>query len=179
MEEIWRNIEGFEGYYQVSNKGRVKSIDRTIIDSRGVSYLKKGKVLKQRLRNDGYYQVTLSKGSVRKSYNVARLVYSAFNGSIPCGFDVNHIDCNPKNNCLDNLNLMTRKDNCNWGEHNKKISENHKKRVAQYSVDGDIIKIYNSTVSAAYENGFSQGNISRCCNGKLKTANGYVWRFVS
>lgn len=178
MEEIWREIPGFEGYYQASSFGRVKSVDRTIIDSRGVSYLKKGKVLKQGLRKDGYYQVVLSKDSITKSYSVHRLVYSAFFGEIPFDKEINHIDEDTTNNKLENLNLLSHKSNLNWGSAKERLSENKKKPVKQFSVNGELIKSFQSTVSASSETGISQGNISSCCLGKLKTAGGFIWKYA-
>jgi hypothetical protein len=178
MEEVWGDIPGFEGYYQASNKGRIKSVDRVLKKEDGTTQHQKGIILKLKIRKDGYVQVCLSKLSKVKTFSVSRLVYETFNGYIPEGMDVNHIDCNPQNNNLDNLNLMSRKDNCNWGDHNKKLSESRKKQVNQFDVNGSLVKSYDSTISASKESGFNQGNISSCCNGKLKTANGYVWRFA-
>lgn len=178
MCEIWREIPGFEGYYQASSFGRIKSVDRTIIDSRGVSYLKKGKVLKQGLRNDGYYQVALSKGSIVRTYPVHRIVYQSFYGEIPFDKVVNHIDENPTNNRIENLNLLSQKDNLNWGSAKERLSKSKKKPVFQFSMNGELIKCFQSTISASSETGISQGNISSCCSGKLKTAGGFKWVYA-
>ena len=97
--EIWRDIPGYEGLYQVSNLGNVKS-----------AYLK-GKLKKQRLNPNGYFGVNLSKDGKGKNANVHSLVAQAFLNHKPCGFKivVDHIDDNRKNNKLSNLRLTNQR----------------------------------------------------------------------
>lgn len=178
MDEVWRDIPGFEGYYQASSEGSIRSVDRIINKSNGVQNKKTGKVLKQDLHKSNRFTVVLSKQSNTKTYFVHRLVYLAFYGDIPCGKVVNHKDENPQNNKLENLNLLSQKENLNWGTRNQKLSENRKKTVYQYTLDGELVNCYESTISVSDKTGYSQGNISNCCNGKAKTAYGYVWKFV-
>lgn len=117
MEEKWKDIPGFEGHYQASNYGRIKS---------------KRKVLKPHVThrsNRPRWQATLSKEG--KTYHMcwSRCVYSAFYGPIPECMQVNHIDENPENNRLDNLNLMTPKENTNWGTGIQRRATTHSGRM--------------------------------------------------
>lgn len=174
MEEIWKPIKGFENKYLVSNYGSVKSID----------YNKTGKeqILKQFENSGGYLQVFLGRGNEPL---VAKLVYEAFIGSIPNGMQVNHIDENKHNNSVSNLNLLSPKENSNWGTRNERMIETRnsnngkyaEKCVQQYTKDGQFVSEYKSVADAARINNFGQGNISNCCNGKLKSAYGYVWKY--
>lgn len=109
MREIWKDIPGYEGYYQVSNMGQVKSLSR-LVPHLGHEYLRKGRIRKLQ-ENQGYLCVTLNKNSVSKSFGVHQLVALAF---IPNPGDrpfVNHIDGNKRNNCLDNLEWVTAQEN--------------------------------------------------------------------
>lgn len=101
QEEIWRDVIGYEGMYQISNIGRVKS------------FYKKGRILKPRDDNRGYYSVNLSKDKIHKNRSIHVLVAMAFLGHIPCGFKlvVNHIDGNKLNNTVDNLEIVTNRQN--------------------------------------------------------------------
>ena len=166
--EIWKDIKGFEGLYQVSNLGRVKSLER--IDALG--HRLKEKILKLRL-DSRYYQVVLCKQSIKKNYRVHRLVWEAFNGQIPEGLQVNHINEVKTDNRLSNLNLMTAKENTNWGSRNERIS----KAVLQFTLDNILVKEFPSAIQIERELGFSCGNIVNCCKGRYKTAYGYIWRY--
>ena len=168
-KEVWRDIPNYEGIYQVSNLGRVKSLER--FDALG--HKRKEKILKPRITRVGYYLVALTKQLIRKDYLVHRLVYEAFNGQMPEGYEVNHINEIKSDNRLSNLNLMTHKENINYGSRTEKCS----KPVLQFDLQDILIKEYSSTHQAERETGFAQGNIVNCCNGKLKQAYGYIWRY--
>ncbi len=170
--EIWKYIKGFEGLYQVSNLGRVKSLER--IDALG--HRLKEKILKPRLDNR-YYQVCLCKQSIKKNYRVHRLVWEAFNGQIPEGLQVNHINEVKTDNRLSNLNLMTAKENLNWGTRNERMAKSKSKPVLQFDLNDNLIKEFPSLIQVYRELGFSYGNIGYCCNGKLKQAYGFKWRY--
>ena len=176
-KEIWKDIKGFEGIYQVSNLGRVRSLPRQTNNQFG----KKEKILKPQLVR-GYYIVCLHKNSIRKFYYVHRLVYEAFNGQIPKGLQVNHLDERPINNALSNLNLMTPKENTNYGTgiqrgHNKQINGKCSKPVLQFDLNDNLVKEYPSIKQAERDTGFANQHISACCKGKLKQAYGYIWKY--
>ena len=171
--EEWKDIPEYEGLYQASNLGRVKSLKRP--------YVLKEKILKQQLVR-GYCQVHLHKNSIEKKYYVHRLVYEAFNGQISEGLQVNHINEVKTDNRLENLNLMTAKENMTWGtaiERRAKKLKNGKKSksVLQFTLDNILVKEYSSIQQVYRETGFSQGNICGCCNGKYKQMYGYKWKY--
>ena len=171
-KEVWRDIPEYEGY-QVSNLGRVKSLER--IDALGRKV--EEKILKPQMLNNGYYLTGLYKNSIQKFYYVHRLVWEAFNGSIPEGLQVNHINEIKTDNRLENLNLMTHKENMNYGSRTERSAKKLSKVVLQFTLDNILVKEYPSTKQVERELGFNQGNICSCCNGKLKTAYGFIWRY--
>lgn len=170
MEE-WRDIPGYEGLYQVSNLGRVKSLNYHLTGKEQI--LRPGKD-----RIGGYLQVGLSKGGKRKHFKVHRLVWEAFNGPIPEGYECNHINEDKTDNRLENLNLMTPKENTNWGTRNERVAKAQRKMVEQYTLDGIHICTWFSVRGLEKELGYFQSYISNCCNGKHKTAYGYKWKYA-
>ena len=176
--EIWKDIPNYEGIYQASNLGRIKSLER--IDVRG--HRVKEKILKPSRDRYGYYQVILCKNSKLKAYRVHRLVWSAFNGQIPENMQVNHINEIKSDNRLENLNLMTCKENINYGTGierrvKKRINGKCSKPVLQFTLDNILIKEYPSIKQVERETGFAQGNICNCCKGRYKQAYGYKWKY--
>ena len=180
--EIWKDVFGFEGLYQVSNLGKVRSLDRLANFNGGIG-LRKGRVLKLGNNNDGYLQVALSKDGKQTTFVVHRLVYEAFNGKIPEGMQVNHIDEDKTNNSIENLNVMTSSENINWGTGNERRAKsmiNHKslsKPIIQYSLTGEKLAEYESLSDAKRKLTINQGNISSALNGRYKTAGGYIWKY--
>lgn len=166
MTEIWRDIEGYEGLYQVSNLGRVRSLDRTVVGKNRWGGLRertfKGQILKQFFTH--YWMVDLCKDGNSKKYLTHRLEWTAFYGPIPEGMQINHIDENPHNNTLDNLSLATPSENVNWGTRNerdrlKKLGKKGKlninnQPIIQYTIDGKFIKEYPSVKQAQRETGY-------------------------
>ena len=172
-KEIWKDIPNYEGLYQVSNLGRVKSLER--IDALG--HRLKEKILKPGIVRNGYYLVRLTKQSIQKNYYVHRLVWIAFNSPIPEDLQVNHINEIKADNRLSNLNLMTPKENMNYGSRNERATKKLSKVVLQFTLEGILVKEYASTKQVARETGFSQSNICGCCNGKYKQMYGYKWKY--
>lgn len=180
--EIWRDIPEFNGFYQASNLGRIKSLERFRKGENGCLISVKERILKPQITCDGYYRVCLYKQSVQKHYKVHRLVWSAFNGQIPQGYEINHIDENPSNNRLENLNLMTHKENINYGTRNERSAKKHingkkSKSVLQFDLNNNLVKEYPSIRQVERETGFANQNIVNCCKGKLKQAYGYKWKY--
>lgn len=173
MMEEWRNIEGYENY-QVSNLGRVKSLN--------YNHTGKEQILKPRKDHNGYLQVSLSKNRKQKWYLVHRLVAKAF---IPN--PLNLPDCNHRSemkteNFVENLEWCDRKYNINYGSRNKIVAEkciNGKcsKTVLQYDKEGNFIREWPSGWEVQRQTGYLRGNISLCCSGKYKQAYGYVWKY--
>lgn len=181
-EELWKDIKGFEGLYQVSNLGRIKSLERFRKGKNDSLVTVKEKILKPQITRNGYYLIGLFKNSIGKWYSVHRLVWLAFNGPIPENMQVNHINEIKTDNRLLNLNLMTAKENMNWGTRNerqakKQINGKYSKPVLQFTLNNILVKEYPSTHQVERETGFAQQNISACCKGKLKTAYNYIWKY--
>lgn len=187
--EIWKDINGYEGYYQVSNQGNVRSLDR--FD--GV-HDRQGTIIKPSLKQNGYLQVGLRKHSVRKWFGVHRLVAIHFIENPDNKPQVNHVDGNKLNNTVENLEWVTEKENqnhaaklglrdnmpkgenhCNYG----KFGENSlsAKPVIRLDPKTGETKLYKAKVLAKNE-GFDVTSISKCCHGKLKTHKGYEWYFA-
>ena len=186
-KEIWKDIKGFEGLYQASNLGRVKSLERFRKGKNGSLASVKEKILKSYMLNSGYYIIGLTKQSILKFYYVHRLVWESFNGSIPEGYEINHLNEKKFDNRLENLNLMTHRENINYGSRTERsakkrsiILKNRKdlsKPVLQFTLEDILIKEYPSTKQVERELGFGQGNIVNCCKGRCKQAYGYIWRY--
>lgn len=178
MEEIWKDIKGYEELYQVSNLGNIKSKDK-IIDTTKNKINKKGILLKQYKDKGGYMRVCLTKNNIRKMYFVHRIVALNFiknNGKLPF---INHKDENKQNNCVTNLEWCNRKYNNNYGTRSTRAGLKCRKKINQYDLDGNFIKTYDSVMKAKKENSSSCGtHISEVCKGKRKSAYGYIWRYA-
>ena len=175
MEEEWKDVVGYEGLYQVSNLGRVRSLD----------YRRTGRIqlLKPAMHRDGYLYVNLCKDRKRKHYKVHRLVAQAYLPNPEVLPELNHIDENKQNNCVDNLEWCERQHNCNYGTRNARIAAaktNGKcsKPVQQLTKDGTLVAVWTSIHEAERVTGNSKGNICRCCRGKRPTAGGFIWHYA-
>ena len=152
-------------------------------DGRIWSYSHK-KWLKPQLDKDGYQRVLLSDNDgKRKKYGVHRIVYEAVTGEpIPEGMQCNHINEDKTDNRFCNINLLTPKENTNWGTRTERASKaktNNPKRSKQVGAfkDGELVMTFPSAREAGRQ-GFYQGNVSACCRGELKTYKGYEWRYI-
>ena len=176
MEEIWRDVKGYEGFYQVSNIGRVRSIKRKICTKGHVRYCNRVIILKQRESKKGYYYVELCKDLQKKGKFIQTLVAEVFipnPNNLPI---VNHKSEDKHDNRVENLEWCTYTYNNSYGSLAAKI-EAKKKPVIQYTTTLEFVKRYPSMTAAAKENGFSIGNICLVCKGVWKTAYGFVWKY--
>ena len=180
--EIWKDIPEYEGLYQVSNLGRVKSLERFRKGKNDSSTSVKEKIKKSVISRNGYCRVILWKESIGKWHCVHRLVYLAFNGPIPENMQVNHINEIKTDNRLENLNLMTPKENTNFGTGierrvKKQINGKKSKPVLQYDLNDNLVKEYPSIRQVERETGFANQNIINCCKGKYEQAYGFKWQY--
>ena len=166
--EIWRTAvydgEIYEGLYKVSNWGRILSLN----------YKNTGKAELMTPVDDGggYLQVGLSKNGEYKTCKVHRLVAQTFIPNPDNLPQVNHIDENKINNRVENLEWKSPKDNCNHGTRNERIS----KKVLQFSLDGKLIREWESTHECG-RNGFNQGAVAASCRGERKTHKGFRFMY--
>ena len=174
---MWKQIEG--SLFYVNEKGEVKVEDRLIESHNGDTNYKriqKGRILKGGCTLNGYEFVTLEDG---KHYFRHYLVLQAFkpNPNPELYTDINHIDENPHNNNLENLEWCTHKYNCNYGRR-KNANQDKAKKVAQYDLNGNLVKIYNSLAQAEKENNVPKaGGIGKCCRGNQKEYINYKWSY--
>lgn len=174
MEEIWKDIAGYEGLYQVSNFGRVKSYRQSS------KYGKKDEfILRGSLSNNGYLDVTLCKGpNERHKFLLHRLVASAFVDN-PNGYTcVNHKDEDRLNNHADNLEWCTIAYNNAYGTAKIRQAITTGKKIEQYTITGIHLATYNSLSIAVMITGVSKHTIVDCCSGHYKTGAGYVWKYA-
>lgn len=179
MEEIWKDIENYEGLYQISNLGNVRSVDRIV--NAGIEnnnkVVKKGKILNPVKDKDGYLKVSLSKNNIRKNYFVHRLVGKIFIANNKNLKQINHKDENKENNCVSNLEWCDNKYNQNYGTRKMRIAKSLSKPVIQYDLNKKYVKTWINSVEIEKKLKICASNIRYVCLGKRKTAGGYIWRY--
>ena len=184
--EIWKPIKGFEGSYEVSTLGNVRSVDRVIVYPNGGKRLRKGRELSQATNVRGYKCVVLCTQNSRKNYMVHRLVAETHvpnPSNLPC---INHKDEITTNNNVSNLEWCTHKYNNNYGNHIRKIAVHFEKPILQFDLNGNFIARYRSTCEAERKTGIKQGSICNVANFAIGTskakrrylsAGGYIWKW--
>lgn len=184
METIWRNIKGYEGYYQVSNSKEVKSLDRVERGKNKYSTFarkRKGRYLTQYINEFGYPFVVLSKNGKKRTFFVHTLVADAFPeicGERFEGAEVNHRNEVKTDNRPENLEFMPHKENINYGTWKERRSKSLEKPILQYSKKGEFLKEWRSMNQIKDELGY-ENSVSKCCRGVkyYKTAYGYIWKY--
>lgn len=189
--EVWKDIEGYEGIYKVSNLGRIKSYDRTISLIRLGTTVKrhvKGSLKKASISNNGYLQISLFKEDKKKDFLVHRLVASAFIPNTYSKRTVNHIDGDKLNNYSSNLEWATYSENHKhaYDDLNKKAymtgrtnELNHNsKGVVMRDELGNELNRFPSISEAERSTGILNSSIVACLKGRNKTAGGYKWNYV-
>jgi len=175
--ETWKDIEGWEGYYQASNMGRVKSFGRTVIFGNNIRHTK-DKILKPSKRPDNYYVVWLTKDERKEIHNLHRLIAEVFihNDDPINKNDVDHKDGNSLNNRVENLRWTTRKENLN---NRKRKRQGGSKKIICITTG----EIFNTLKEAGEKYDLAYYNISSCCKGysktcgELETGEKLVWRY--
>lgn len=184
VEEVWRDIDGYEGRYMVSNLGHVRSMN-----FRNHGYPMN---ITPKVNNDGRLWVLLYKDRQTKPMLIHRLVAMAFIPNCDNLPQVNHKDENPKNNCVENLEWCTAKYNVEYslqrhperrarpwlyGLYGVKKKRKRNQPIAQINSRGEIVKVWEDSRTIMLETGMSDWSISECCRGKRKTAYGFRWRY--
>lgn len=191
--EEWKDIKGYEGLYQVSSLGQIRSLDIliNIEDSkkdRAYKSRKKGKILKPFLSNNGYLRVCLCKDRKQTTKAVHRLVAETFLSNPRELPQVNHVDGNKSNNCVANLEWCTAQENIkhSWDNGLSKVTKEmrehckkYNKKVNQYDKRGDFLKEWESATEAGRNLNIFQQSIVACLKGRTKTAGGYIWKYAT
>ena len=172
MVELWKNIKGFENFYQISDCGRVKSLSRKRNDR---NQILPERILKCGYDKKGYKQVILCKNGKCKTYTIHRLVAQAFIEN-PYNYNyVNHKNENKEDNRVKNLEWCTNSYNLKYGNAQK----NKKRKINQYDKNNNFVKEWGSMLDIQNQLSIPTSNICKVCNGKRKFAGGYIWRYAT
>lgn len=175
-KEIWKDIPNYEGLYQVSNFGNIKTVNRSNKDKIGRKHTIKETICKPSIDTSGYMQVVLTKNKKRKSYKVHRLVAMVFipnHNNLP---QINHKDENKLNNNVENLEWCTHEYNCQYGTRSYRCTIHRNHKVKQI-LNGKAINEYSSLKEASSKTNIKYQSISSCCRNLQKTAGGYEWEY--
>ena len=193
MKEEWKSVKGYEGKYEVSNLGRIKSVDHEVkVKQQNREYIvvRKGRMLTPLKRQHGYLGIQLfGKGAnarKMKTYSIHRLVAEAFLENLNNLPEINHKDEDKTNNCVENLEWCSRIDNVHHGTAierrvAKQTNGKKSKKIAQYSMNMELLKVFPSLAEVKRQLGFAPANISKCANGNksYSHAYGYKWKYVT
>jgi len=167
MQEVWKDIIGYEKYYQISNKGNIYSKRKKIkIDH--TKYI----------NNAGYRYVNLWKNGIQSNFRIHRLVATHFVENTQDNKYVNHIDNNKLNNSVDNLEWTTQSSNILQAY--KSGSRDHclpDKKILQFDLEGNFIKEWKSITEAGKNTNTNRVSISYCASGKQKRAGSFIWKY--
>lgn len=180
MSEVWKDVDGFEGIYQISNYGRIKALPRDVRTcGNGKRHIAEHIVKPIRCKN-GYLEANFSIRQKRTVRLLHRVVAQAFIPNPENLPEVNHKDENIENCRADNLEWCTSKYNANYGSRNAKMIENrgNNKPVIQKTKAGEFVKRFASIAEASRETGAFDSAIIKVCNGKQKTSVGYKWEYT-
>lgn len=194
-KEIWKDIPEYEGLYQASNLGRIRSLAKKRKNGNNSFYYQKDIILKQQLRKNGYLYIFLWKENNKKQFSIHRLVATTFISNKTKNPQVNHKDGNKLNNNIDNLEWCTVSYNNKeayrigikkptWlgkkGAEHPNYNKKGKlwfssKPVLQYDLNNNFIKEWECSEQAKEQGKYH--HVSECCRGKRKTSNGYMWKY--
>ena len=169
--EVWKDIEGYEGRYQISNLGNVKSLN----------YRKTGieRLLTPKINKSGYKWVELSNGKATKPLLIHRLVAMAFLSNPNDYPEINHKDENPLNCEVNNLEWCTHLYNVRYSsEKHKGRKKSIKQPINQFTLDGTLINTWDGYLILYKMFRYKGTSIKECCEGKRKTAYGFKWEFA-
>jgi len=183
--EQWKDIPGFEGLYQASSWGRIKGLDRTVPrPNKGKRITYHERIMSAGKNEKGYWRLTLSKDSKRKTFRLSRLIALTWVPNPENLPEVNHDNLDKDNNHYLNLSWSTRISNMQHAFKNRKIkrykNETHpkSKAVKQYDLQGNLINTFPS-VNEAGRQGYDFTRVARVCRGERKTYSGFKWEYAA
>lgn len=178
MKEIWRDIKDYEGLYQVSNFGRLKSL-----------WFGRERILRPGKERGGYEMIILCKNGKREHFKIHRLVGMMFLDMVDWTEDakgrpfseltINHLNEVKTDNRVENLQWCPLEHNLKYGTHYERVAKTKSKTVYQYTVDGEFVREWFSATEAQRQTGWNHSNIAKCCLGKKRyyTAYGFKWSY--
>lgn len=164
MEEVWKDIKGYEGLYQVSNLGRVKRVTTD-------------RILKGSKDSIGYLRVNLHKNNIPSTEKVHRLVAEAFIPNLENKPQVNHRDEDKTNNMASNLEWMTAKENINHGTCTQRISKSNSIPIIAINIKTGKSQDFYGSRECARQLGLNHGNITLVLKGKRRKTGGYTFKY--
>lgn len=180
MNEIWKPIKDYEGLYEVSNTGRIRSIERTVKRlNRYKTYTNQlipEKIKKGSPDKDGYLKVGLWKNNKCCTTSIHRIVATAFINNPKMLPQVNHLDENKCNNRVDNLQWCSPLENINHGTGKARRTKTMSKPVLQFDPFGNFIREYKS-ISDTRNYGFCFQGVGYCCIGKTSMYKNFIWKY--
>jgi len=176
MNVSWKPIKNYEGLYEISNHGIIKSLEHININSLGVKSIFKTKILNPPPNNKGYLVVQLMKSGKRKTFSIHRLVAFTFILNPQNKPEVNHKDGIKTNNKVNNLEWSTKSEN---GQHayNIGLNKGSGKSVLQFTKSNEYINEYKSIHNASNLTGVGYEGIWKCCHKKRKISGNFIWKF--
>ena len=185
--EIFKDIEGYEGFYQVSNEGRVRSLERVVEHSYSGIRTIKERILKPGKNRDGYLHVNLCKDGSLKMHRIHRLVAEAFTPNPENKKTINHVNGIKADNRLENIEWCTNSENqlhayrtgLNYHADNTGKPKRSVKQIDRQT--GSIIATYESIMEAEQRTGVNNSDISKCCKGNpnYHHAGGFIWIYIN
>lgn len=175
-KEVWVNIKGYEGLYEISNLGRIRTIPRERYNGFGKHWVD-SIIRKPQMSNKGYHILRLTKDGVTKNYRVHRLVAQHFIPNPNNYKIINHINEIKTDNRVENLEWCTQQYNLEYGNTRLRQSIGQSIPVVKCDKNGNIIKKYDSMISVK-DDGFNNGCVGMCCSGERQSHGGYKWRYA-
>lgn len=170
--EVWSEIPQYEGLYEISNLGRVRSLK--------FAGGQRQKIIKPTCNSKGYQQIGLWKDKKRQVKYIHRLVATSFVKNPMNLNEVNHIDEDKSNNRFDNLEWCTRRYNMTYGNMQKKIKNNmkyYKRPIVMINESGEVLKRWSSAADAERSDGFDAASICNCCRGRVQKVRGKIFKY--
>lgn len=184
MEELWKPIDGYEGYYEVSNLGVIRSVEHYVTRKNGVSFFCRQQIILPFKDRKGYLEVILYKGGRSKHIKVHRAVALAFIPQIQGKAEINHKDENKENNSVPNLEWCDHLSNIRYGtgiergrtNRTPKIRKTVGKPILMIDLNGNIVKRYECISDVCLDH-ISSSHVTECCKGKRKMYKQHYWKF--